>query len=103
MTFLICYEMLGFLVGGRFYVIYISFQLLKLLSLSFLLNYRLGRLICAVGHDGTVDAVSLMNSSAHKRLCISGARDRSLIIWDVDTITVRACYSVLIVHFKLFL
>ncbi|CAG9530656.1 unnamed protein product [Cercopithifilaria johnstoni] len=48
---------------------------------------KLDRLICAVGHDGTVDAVALMKSSAHKRLCISGARDRALIIWDVDTIT----------------
>ncbi|EFO27930.2 F-box domain-containing protein [Loa loa] len=50
-------------------------------------NGKLGRLICAVGHDGTVDAVAMMKSSAHKRLCVSGARDRALIIWDVDTIT----------------
>ncbi|VDM19135.1 unnamed protein product [Wuchereria bancrofti] len=48
---------------------------------------KLGRLICAIGHDGTVDAMAMMKSSAHKRLCISGARDRALIIWDVDTIT----------------
>lgn len=61
-------------------------------------NSRLGRLICAIGHDGTVDAVALMKSSAHKRLCISGARDRALIIWDVDTITVRVCYLIFLFH-----
>ncbi|OZC11986.1 hypothetical protein X798_01167 [Onchocerca flexuosa] len=49
-------------------------------------NGKLGQLICAVGHDGTVDAVTLMKSSACKRLCISGARDRALIIWDLDAI-----------------
>lgn len=68
-----------------------------LLFSDFFLIDRLGRFIGAVEHDGTVDAVALMKSSAHKRLCISGARDRALIIWDVDTIIVRASYSFLAV------
>lgn len=72
-------------------------SLLTLLKIFFqfliFLIYRLGRLICAVGHDGTVDAVAMMKSSVHKRLCISGARDRALIIWDVDSIIVRIFYS----------
>ncbi|VDN03876.1 unnamed protein product [Thelazia callipaeda] len=42
--------------------------------------------VSASGHDATVDTVGLMKSSAHKRLCISGARDRALVLWDTDAV-----------------
>ncbi|VDN23833.1 unnamed protein product [Gongylonema pulchrum] len=44
----------------------------------------LHRFVITTGHDGSVDAVALMQSSSHKRLCISGARDRALVVWDID-------------------
>ncbi|VDK46926.1 unnamed protein product [Anisakis simplex] len=47
---------------------------------------RLGKYVSITGHDATVDAIRFVNTSAHRRLCITGARDRSLILWDVDKI-----------------
>ncbi|VDM38387.1 unnamed protein product [Toxocara canis] len=50
---------------------------------------RLQRYVSVTGHLGTVDAIRLLETSAHKRLCITGSRDRSLIVWDVNKIAVR--------------
>lgn len=38
-------------------------------------------------HSGTVDAIKLFhNKSLNKNFCFTGARDNSLILWDIEKI-----------------
>uniref|UniRef100_A0A915ATU4 F-box domain-containing protein n=1 Tax=Parascaris univalens TaxID=6257 RepID=A0A915ATU4_PARUN len=50
-------------------------------------NESLKRRVSVTGHLATVDAVRLMETPSHRKVCITGSRDRSLVVWDVNKIT----------------
>uniref|UniRef100_A0A0M3HPH8 F-box domain-containing protein n=2 Tax=Ascaris TaxID=6251 RepID=A0A0M3HPH8_ASCLU len=52
-------------------------------------NGSLKRRVSVTGHLATVDAIRLMETPAHRKVCITGSRDRSLVVWDVNKIAKR--------------
>uniref|UniRef100_A0A0N5ASG1 F-box domain-containing protein n=1 Tax=Syphacia muris TaxID=451379 RepID=A0A0N5ASG1_9BILA len=50
---------------------------------------RLGQYLSALGHTATVDALQFFSSSDGSRFCVSGSRDRSLVLWDIENMVVN--------------
>ncbi|VDD90814.1 unnamed protein product [Enterobius vermicularis] len=55
-------------------------------NLNILSITRLKQFTSVPAHHATVDAIKFFSSPSGRRLCISGSRDRSLILWDVENI-----------------
>uniref|UniRef100_A0A915D0V6 F-box domain-containing protein n=1 Tax=Ditylenchus dipsaci TaxID=166011 RepID=A0A915D0V6_9BILA len=39
-----------------------------------------------IAHYGTIDAVKIFHTSNKKRFCVTGARDRKIILWDLEKV-----------------